>query len=175
MKIKPLLFLTLFTLFFSCGNNNSEKDSEVKEVVNDLASKITQKKIEDLRYTDYVLSDDAKDVVANWIKYQELVTQIGFLKKVDFSFFKDEQATLAGFTEELKTTIPETLNTNRIKARITVLETQLLLLNNNLTIDNLPIEDKLRSIKSLLESISHLNYLINKKLEFDKANIERPE
>ena len=56
-----------------------------------------------------------------------------------------------------------------------VLETKLLKLNNDLVLDNYSKENKLESIKELLISNSNLIYLINKKLEFDKNDVGRPE
>jgi hypothetical protein len=175
MKIKHLLFLLSVALFFNCGNGTSETPSSTEEKSNSQTLKITQKVIEQLKYNDYVLSTDAQKAVANWINYQELTTQIGFLKKRDFSFFKGEETVMTTFIADLKTNIPEIINTNPIKARITVVETTLLKLNNDLLIDNLPTEEKLESIKTLLVAVSNFNYLINKKLEFDKTDIGRPE
>lgn len=175
MNNKTFLILLVFSLLFSCGNNNSDTPSNTENNTDTQVSKITEKAIEALKYDDYVLSSDAEQIVVDWLNYQELTTQIGFLKKLDFSFFRNETSVTKEFLTELKTTIPETIDTNPINARLTVVETTLLRLKNNLSIDNLPIEEKLESIKAFLEAVSHLNYLINKKLEFDKTDIERPE
>ena len=47
------------------------------------------------------------------------------------------------------------------------METSLLRLNENLTLDNIQDSLKLQSVKEVLVAFSNLNYQINKKLEKD--------
>ena len=175
MRIKHLIFLLPLILSFNCGDDKSKTvtNEENSDTIQKL--EITQKAIEGLKFNDYILSEDAQQITIKWLDYQQLTTQIEFLKKLDFSFFKAEEVVMKTFISDLKKNIPEVINTNPINARLTVVETALLKLNNDLLIDNLPIEDKLQSIKALLEATSYLNDLINKKLEFDRTDVERPE
>ena len=48
-------------------------------------------------------------------------------------------------------------------------------LQNDLTLDNIPEDDKLESIKNFLIAMSNLNFVINKKLEFEENDVGRPE
>lgn len=174
MKCTSGLLLIYLALLFGCGNTTSTEESTQNETANQTL-RITAKAIENFRYDDYTLSNDAKKEVSNWAKYQELSTQVDFLKQADITFFTSPKDTLKAFLDSLKINIPDNLNTNPINARVAVLETKLLKLNDDLTLDNYSKENKLESIKAFLISNSNLIFLINKKLEFDKNDISRPE
>ncbi|WP_296386623.1 hypothetical protein, partial [Winogradskyella sp.] len=133
------------------------------------------KAIENFDYTDYVLSENAEKVVANWEKYQEFAIQISYLKKADLSFFNGDKILLKTFIKEFKVGIPDTLQTNPIVSRQVIIETKLLKLNENLTIDNIDGKTKLLGVKDVLIAFSDLNYQINKKLERDIYDKIEPE
>ena len=174
MKIKYLLFAISIGVFLCCKTEDASEDADQRSA-DKQRPEITAKVIEGFEFEDYRLSNDAQQVVSNWGKFQELSTQISFLKKADLTFFTSEKDTLKVFLETLRTDIPETINTNPIHSRLSVLENTLLKLNNDLTLDNYSAENKLKSIKALLIANSDLIFLINKKLEYDKNNVVRPE
>ena len=168
------LLISLLTLV-NCGDNTTKTTTSVAETSVKQTTEISAKIIEGFRYSDYILSTDAEQAVSNWTNFTELSKQIGYLKTADFTFYKDDIETLKVFINELYTTLPEALNTNPIKARLKVVETKLLQLNNNLTLDNISKDEKRVSIKALLVAMSNLNNRINKKLEFDVTDVGRPE
>jgi len=174
MEIRFLYILTL-ALFFSCDNEKPKTTTQVLIEETQETKLITAKAIEDFKYNDYIISEDAKEEVAQWSRFQELSTQISFLKKADVTFFTEKKDTLKVFLDSLRINLPENINTNPINSRISVLETKLLKLNNDLTLDNYSVENKLRSIKDLLIANSNLIFVINKKIEFDKNDVGRPE
>lgn len=164
MKIKHVVLNIVIVLLVSCGNDRGTIEAtktRAQEVI------ITAKAIENFSYTDYALSADAEATLASWEKYQELATQIEYLKKADLSFFNGEKEILKKFVEEFRASIPEELSSNPIISRVVIIETMLLKLNENLTIDNIEEQVKLAGIKEVLESFSNLNYQINKKLDRD--------
>ena len=166
MKTSFVVLNILCLVLMSCGDDKStiiDTDIETK----DQKIVITAKAIENFDYTDYALSADADKVIVDWEKYQELAIQINYLKKADLSFFNSEKGVLKTFIGEFRATIPEQIRSNPIVSRTVIIETTLLKLNENLTIDNIDEQDKLLSVKELLESFSNLNYQINKKLERD--------
>ncbi|WP_299113984.1 hypothetical protein [uncultured Winogradskyella sp.] len=171
MRIK-FLYILVLVVFFSCGDDNSKTTPKVLEEQKQDTKTITAKAIESFKYNDYILSEDAKKEVAQWTRFQELSTQISFLKKADVTFFTAEKDTLKVFLDSLKVSLPENINTNPINSRISVLETKLLKLNNDLTLDNYSVDNKLGSIRDLLIANSNLIFGINKKLEFDKRDKE---
>ena len=174
MKI-GLYVLSIFCLMLiSCGD---EKDSTpLLETTNkNKKPAITSKAIEDFDYTDYALSPESEEALANWEKYQELAIQIGYLKKADLSFFNGDIEELKKFIDQFKTETPKQLLTNSIISRTAILETMLLKLNENLTLENIDDKLKLLSVRELLVAFSNLNYQINKKLESDMFNEIQPE
>lgn len=175
MKNMFFFFGLFLAAINSCDNTTITKEQQTTSEKDDEKLEISTKTINAFRYDDYILSNDAKIAVSDWAKFQELSTQLTFLKKADITFFTNDKDTLKAFIKLMKETIPQTLNSKPIKSRISVLETQLLKLNNDLSLDNYAAEKKLKSIRALLVANSNVIYLINKKLEFDKNNIERPE
>ena len=141
----------------------------------DNSNEITAKKIQQLKYTDYDLSAEAKKTVSTRQAYQEVTNQVTYLKKADLNYFKNDKAVLVGLAEDLKRKIPDQLNTKPILSRIVVIKTTLLKLHSNLILDNIPSDIKLQSIKEFLEAVSNLNLQINKKLEFDEFDNIQPE
>lgn len=174
MKIFHIVLVFSCLFLSNCDDKNTEKQDDALNDNEAESQIVTEKDIERFRYRDYALSTDAKEATIDWAKFQELATQISFLKKADVTFFTSETDTLKIFLNTLKKNIPQVLKTNSIDARIVVLETKLLKFNSELTLDNYSKKDKLESIKALLIANSDLIYLINKKLEIDKNDIERP-
>lgn len=162
-------FLSIFimTLLLSCGNDVSSDDagSEEKGIQK---NPITAKAIDDFEFKDYILSTDGETEVVDWEKYQELSIQVNYLRKADLSFFNGDRELLKKFMDAFRIQLPVNLNTRPISSRMVVVETSVLRLYDNLTLDNIDDQDKLDSIKEVLVAFSNLNYQINKKLERDK-------
>lgn len=173
MKIKKRLIAFCFLSAVSCKNDRLDKDRTAGSG-NEQKIEISTKAIENFKFDDYSLSQDAEDIVSKWNQYQELSTQISFLRRADLTFFTSEKDTLKVFLDSMRMNIPEAINTNPINSRLSVLETKMLKLNNDLALGNYSVDNKLKSIKELLVANSDLIYLINKKLEYDENNVSRP-
>lgn len=169
------LFISLFCIvIIGCKTETSNQDVETP--VNKNSSKeISKQEIENLKYSDFLLSSDASNAVIDWQKYQELNTQMGYLKSADLSFFKSEITLITTFINDFKAEIPKTINTNEVNSRITALETKMLKLNSLLLLDNISKKNQLEGIKEVFIAFSNLNLQINKKLEFEANNILKPE
>ncbi|MFC0603307.1 hypothetical protein [Winogradskyella pulchriflava] len=167
MKIGLALLNICFLVLISCDNNKANGEVVDNENTNK-KTLITAKAIENFNYSDYVLSTDGETAVADWEKYQEFAIQISYLKKADLSFFNGDKELLKKFIEELKAGLPKNLETNPIVSRVAIIETTTLRLNENLRLDNISDQDKLKSVKEVVVAFSNLNYQINKKLERDK-------
>lgn len=159
----------------SCNTSNKSPEDSKSTQSEEQLPEITVGDIEALKYEDYVLSDASSQATSNWQKFQELSSQVEFLKKADLNFFKGDKQTLLSLMTDLKEEMPEVINTSPVNSRILVLETKLLKLQNSLTITNISKEEKLQDIKDVLIAFSNLNLHINKKLEFDANDVERPE
>ncbi|WP_178986268.1 hypothetical protein [Winogradskyella helgolandensis] len=175
MKIRFVVLFLSCIMVISCDDDTtSTKTLETTENV-DQNKKITAKTIEDIDYRDYALSSESESEIVTWDRYHELATQISYLKKGDFSFFNGDIELLKKFIKEFKTQMPDQFKTNLIVSRNAIIETELLKLNENLTIDNISRDEKLLNIKALFVAFSNLNYLINKKLEDDFYDKIQPE
>ena len=175
MKTRFVLLYLCGIMVMSCGEDTNT--TQVLETTNNTeqSSKITAKTIESIGYKDYALSSESESAVVTWERYHELATQISYLKKADFSFFNGDIELLKKFVEEFKTQMPDQFKVNPILSRNAIVETDLLKLNENLTLDNIKRSEKLLSIKALFVSFSNLNYQINEKLESDFYDKIQPE
>ena len=167
MKVGFVLLNIFCLLSLSCGDDKSTEEAMEAETTNQKRA-ITVDVIENFEYADYGLSNEGEKVIANWEKYQELAIQINYLKKADLSFFNGDVELLKKFIEEFKVGLPQNLKTNPIHSRMAIIETSLLKLNDDLTLDNIPDDNKVESVKEVIVAFSNLNYQINKKLERDK-------
>ena len=159
---------------FGCNTSSNQKHEEPENVI----AEITSKDIKSLRFDDYTLSGDSEKALENWVKYHELIEQIEYLKKADFTFLISEKKILKTFINDFKVEMPETIKTAPILSRVTVLETKLLKLSSTLKLDNMEKITQLGCIEEFLIAMSNLNLQINKKFELEanlvdkEANIE---
>ncbi len=168
-------FALLLTVFFvlGCNSKTEQTTNEVSDQEKD-SQRITVKDIDNLKYSDYVLSPEAKEAVLNWQRYQELTMQIDYLKQADLSFFGGKNDILTTFLNDLKNDIPQSLATPAIKERLIALETKLLKLHSTLKLSNAKKSEILSNIKELLVATSNLNLQMNKKFELESQVIEDP-
>lgn len=174
MRLKTLFYITLSVFLFNCQDESlSEEKKETQAEID--ARTIGPKDIEVLEYAEFSLSQDAQKAVTDWQKYKDLNVQVLLLKKADFSFFNDDRTNLLTFIKDLKAEMPKAIRTNPIEARFSALDTKLQKLNSTLLLYNSTKAEKLESVKEFLISVSNFNLQINKKMEFEKNNIGRPD
>ena len=135
---------------------------------------LTKEDIASLKYTEYVLGSKALKEPSSWQKYGELEGLVNDVKNANLSFFKDNKDVLKSFLEDLKSTTPDKINTPAIQARLKIIETMSYKLEDQLMLSQPKKDDVLSSVKSFLEAFSNLNFQINKKLERDSQNIQKP-
>lgn len=167
------LFLLGFLIFLGC--KSEPKAEMITHTDQEKSSVITAADIEKLDYTDYVLSPESENAVLDWQKYQDLKATIGQLKNADFSFFKVEKNIMSDFITELKAGQPEMINTPAIRSRMTVLETNLLRMQDLFNLDNIKKTEYLEAIKELLVADVNLKLQINKKFEKEAQQILIPQ
>jgi Zn-finger protein len=165
--------LFVFALQLQCNN---AKDVNGENLIDNIAKshKITSENINQIKYTEYVLSDLADVETKDWQKFQNLLDQIEILKKGDVAFVKDDKAILQSFITDLKNEIPESLNATSITVRLTVLETTLFKLNEILNLQNVTKQSILSNIKEVLIAYNNLVLQINKKVEKESQKIVKP-
>ncbi len=151
------------------GQNTVNADSDKQKT-----QRINEEDIANLKYTEYVLSASATEAVADWQTYQELMMQMDYLKKADFSFFNGETELMSNFIKDLRLGMPSGVSKPSIVERLVVVETKLQKLHSTLKLSNNSKEETLTNIKELLVANSNLNFQMNKKFELESQIIEDP-
>ncbi|MFI1744532.1 hypothetical protein [Thalassobellus sediminis] len=172
MNIKFLAALSLFVIFLSC-KQKEETNLENNKDTNTISG-ITEKDISKLNYIEFALDKKTEKAIEDWNDYKELQIIVTNVKKGDLSYFDNEEDPIKELMKNAIQTIPSIVNTDPILARITVLETKLYKLEDVSTLLSTSKKELLESIKEFLESFSNLNFQMNKKIENDNQNIEKP-
>ena len=170
MKIVTIVLLCF--CLFSCGNKSESNIQDQKK--EESKHTITKSDIEKLDFIEFIIDDKAGSAIDSWQKFLELQSILENVKQADYSYFKENHELLETLIKELKTTIPNQLDSPSIQARLIVIETKMFKLESIVNLSNAEKEDVLSSIKEVLESFSNLNLQINKKFEKESQRIEKP-
>ncbi len=173
MNIKILSIISIFILISSCKKTEEEENSPIN-TIEITSQELSEKDISKLDYLDFALDEKTEQVIENWGEYYQIQDIVTNVKEGDLNFFKEKE-TIKTLLTDLKKNIPELVNTSATLARLQVLETKIYKLESlsNLSTTN---KDALKSsIKEFLVSFSNLNFQMNKKLEKDSNNIQKPQ
>lgn len=171
MKIKVLVVLSLITILMSC--KKTQEDTILNSTDN-TSEKITEKDLSNLDLIEFTLDVKTEKAIENWQEYSQIQDVITNVKKGDLIFFSDNTEDIKTLFKDLLKNIPSEVNTNATLARIVALKTKLYKLES---LSNLPTtskEELSTVIEEFLESFSNLNFQMNKKIEKDNNNIEKP-
>ncbi|MDO6761431.1 hypothetical protein Q4566_14560 [Tamlana sp. 2_MG-2023] len=173
MRTQILLALGVFMLFSACKDNQENKTLVETEVDN--SGVVSEEDIENLNFTEFTLDQKAQSLVKDWTQYYKLEGIITNLKAGDFSYFQDSEKDLKETFKELKVNTPETAKSPSISARVLVLETKFYKLESLYNLASSSEEELTQSTQELLVAFSNLNLQMNKKVEFDAINIQKPQ
>ena len=173
MNIKFLSLILLFVVCFSC-KNTQEKNTNTA-VDENLKRDISKDDISNLDPIEYVLDEKTETIIENWSEYSELNDVITNVRDGDLSFFKDNDDVIKTLFKNLKTKIPEAIKTPSITARMVALETKFYKLKSLSNLSNTTKAELNAVIKEFLESFSYFNLQMNKKIENDSQNTEKPQ
>jgi cysteinyl-tRNA synthetase len=160
-------------LFLAC-NNTSKKTETEQTFVEPVSKSLTEKDISKLKYVEYVLDIKTENAIKDWLKYKDLEDLVQNVKKGDLSYFNDNKKAIKTFLEEFMKTVPDTVNTPSVTARITALETKLYKLESLSNLETTTKQELGETIKEFLQAYSNLNFQMNKKLEKDSNQVEKP-
>jgi len=170
--MRVLLYLGVLFCFVSCAKQEGSEVQSKSQEVN--VSQITKEDISNLNYKEFILDSKAEKALESWQKYYELDNIINNVNQADLSFFKDNNEILVAFINDLKATIPEISDSPLIVARLIALETKMFKLEGVVNLSNPKKNEMLSVIKECLSAFSNLNLQINKKLEKESQNIQKP-
>lgn len=171
--MRKVIFFIMICAGYSCADNKSEPSTI--DLVSQDTLKISKADIEKLNFTEFILDPASDKKLAGWLKYRELEDRINELKNADLSFFKGDKKIVETLIQEFMSTVPSNIDEESIQARILIVETMYLKLNNKVNLTTSTKSDIQKSISDLLEAFSNLNYQINKKFERDSQNIIKPQ
>lgn len=163
-------FVVIFCLLFMFSCHKQEQETSIVENNKKVSNTISERDINKLSFTDLALSEEAKSITNEWLKYVELQSHINEIRKADLVFFKTNYADIVLLFNNLKKDIPKKFNTNIIISRINLLDTKITILSANLNKPNVQKSTVLKNIKDVLEANSILNLHIERKIEFDVYN-----
>ena len=169
MKFISILF---FICLVSCQDSNKQ-NVEVNTEQNP-QTLISQTDIENLKYIEFLPDTKVKKQISGWEKYNELDRIVEDVKDANLSFFKSNSEIVNTLCEELKSTIPESMNTPQIFSRIVALETKIFKLENFVNQSNAQKEYVLDAVKEFLIAFFNFNLQMNKKIEKESQNIQKP-
>src|SRR5690606_12338341 len=150
------------------GIENGDEKTKNSEV-------ITEKDISKLNYLDFSIDDRVEPIIESWQELNRLETIIENTKKGDLSYFKtDAKKNLKTLLSDIKETIPDTINTPAILARIKVVDTKLYKTESLSNLTTTKKDELLDALIELLVSFSNLSFQLNKKMENDSQNIQKP-
>lgn len=174
--LKTITGLLLFFCVFACSNKAEEQpDEEQTENIETRKTAIlTEKDIAKLDYVEFELDTKVEAIIVDWQSYYELTTAINNFKTSNFNFFENDDEAVKQLVKDLRKTIPDTLDTQAIQSRITIVESMLYKLKASYNLQNIEKEELGKTLKEVLVSYSNFNFQLNKKLEKDSQRIERP-
>lgn len=172
MSIKFLALVSMFTIFFSC--KQTKEDTLAENTNGNTTQEITEKDLSNLDFIEFALDPKTEQVIEDWQEYYQLQDVIINVKKGDLSFFSDNKKGIKVLFHELLENIPDEVNSPATLARILALKTKLYKLESLSNLTTTSKEELKETIKEFLESFSNLNFQMNKKIEKDNQNIEKP-
>ena len=168
-----LILLSFCFAIVSCNNKPQQKEETSAD--SSKSNSLTEADIAELKYLDFALDPKAEVLAEPWQPYYRLKTTIENIKKADFSFFEEDEQAIFVLVKELRNTIPDTLTTQSVLSRITIVENMLYKLDETYKLRTTSKPELTTSTKQLLEAYSNLNFQLNKKLEKDSQEIARPD
>lgn len=167
-----IFLLLLVCSFLSCKKDVTELPNKLESAKDSIVlSKVDIQKID---FTEFVLDQQYENQL-NWLKYYEMESKFNELKNGDLSHFKTDKKIVETLINEFTSTLPENLNEEAIKARVLIVKTMYLKLNNIINMSTSTEDEIKEAIKEFLKSFSNLNYQINKKFERDSQHVTKPQ
>ena len=172
MHTHILSLFSILVFITSCGD--SQKTETVEEVEQKSSKEITKQDIAKIKYIDYILDENVEKLLVNSGEYMQVRDIVENLKKGDLSFFETSKENVKELFKNLRQTMPAELNTESVLARVLVLETKFKKLESLSNLSTTSKEELIKTVKEFLVAFSNLNLQMNKKVEFDNREIEKP-
>lgn len=166
-----IISIFLIVCLFACQNSVEQTSAKDESKSYEL---ITKQDVENIRFTEFLPDAKVLKEIGGWEKYNELERIVKDVKNANFSFFRDNNEIVSTLMQELKTTIPESINSPQVFSRVIALETKVFKLESTVNLSNVEKKQMLEVLQEFLTAFSNLNLQMNKKLEKESQNIQRP-
>lgn len=174
MRKKLVSGLSILLVFFiSCKETPEDKQLSI-DIKKQQDQKIKKADLEKIEYIEYILDLKTDDVIKDWQEYYQIQEAVTKLKEANLKFFDDTEQLLKTNFKNLKASMPSSINSQSVLARVLVLETKLLKLHSLYNLTTTTKQELVVVIKEVLVAFSNLNFQMNKKVEFDSRVIEKP-
>ena len=174
MRISYKWFIPVLILVFCCKKTKQEDN-----IANDFTSNSQTITIEDINSLGVVkqpLDQVVKDsIFSSWKAYHQILTQTDFINKADLAFFESDLKSISKLMKPSNDSIPLCFNTNGIVSRAKVVTSFIYKMHSTLKLKSISKKERLDVVKSYMESVTNLNYQLNKKFEYDSYNIDFKE
>ncbi|SEP71094.1 hypothetical protein SAMN05421824_0121 [Hyunsoonleella jejuensis] len=172
MVLRLFIIFCCFVVIIACNNKPQQtEDTSNKTNTTDV---LTETDIAKLKYIEFALDPKVEVLTEPWQPYSRLKTAITNIKTANFSFFDEDEQAIFQLVKELRKDIPDTLKTQSVLSRITIVENMLYKLDETYKLNTTTKSELAASTKELLVAYSNLNFQLNKKLEKDNQKIVRP-
>ncbi len=172
--MNKFIFLISVFAIISC---KTEQDAD-NMAENKLDTTAFQKKL-DFDNPDYSLEPEAKEYALKWIEYITAQNEIRNLEQVTVNDVKNNAATIAEIMESLKNSVPDSLKSTAVEARLNVVNTKAQLLKQYSGRQEPDAEDIERTSKELHLEFNNLKLQMNeiflKSLEDFEEELEKFE
>lgn len=121
--MKRLILLIIICISVSCKSDKNAED----QAENKIDTTAFQKKLK-LDYPDYALEPQAKDYALKWVEYITAQNEIRKLENTSISQVQNNAGAIAQIMEALKNSVPDSLRSVAVEARLNVVNTKAQLL-----------------------------------------------
>ncbi|KAB1069780.1 hypothetical protein F6U93_02925 [Tamlana haliotis] len=173
--MRTQIFLALGILLWFSACKSDQDDNTLAEPVVDNSQVVSEEDIENLNLTEFTLDGEVRTIIKDWTEYFKLQDIVTKVEDGNFSYFKDNEKDLKETFKALKNHTPETVKTPSISARILALETKFYKFESLYNLGSTSEEELTLSTKELLVAFSNFNLQLNKKIEFDGINVQKPQ
>ncbi|MEZ4778186.1 MAG: hypothetical protein R2786_02245 [Flavobacteriaceae bacterium] len=167
MNYLPFYFI-VFWVFMSCNNSSSEENIQENKMIDTIvfASK---------DFALPVLNPNAQEIVGNWPIFQEFKSEALGLKKLHLADLKSKTERLLTQVDSLSKNIPDTLFSNAIQSRISIVKTRINLLNQEVNKGRTNPEEIEKNLTETQKAIVTFLVHINEKVLKDKIDFQRKD
>ena len=167
MKKLPLLLL-VFLMTLSCGDTNVAENTS-----QEISEDTTVYGVKNFKFPP--LNSQASQLIDNWSIFREFNTEATSLKNIRLEPLKIKAERLLAHTDSLSKNIPDTLFSNAINSRITIVKTRVNLLKQEANRGKTRPQEIEKQLEETQKAIATFIIQINEKVLKDKIDFQRKD